>query len=331
MDSLGAKKLYVKFFDVDWDAARNRPVPLAEVQVDTTNIYGLEIVPTVFITNRTFLNLNESPRLLSEKIINKINKIGQNKFGSIFREIQMDCDWTESTREKYFHFLKLIQVENSPFAIRHSPFQLSATIRLHQYKYPEKTGIPPVDRGMLMAYNIGEVDKWETDNSILDLDILDQYVGSRQLAVGSRQLAVPSSQSAVPSSQLPLDLALPIFRWGVVFRENVSDENKWEMAYLINGLGAEGLADTARFAKLETARYEVRKNTYLEGYYLYAGDRVRLESVSPELLEKAAGRIDNFSKVVNSNDPMTISFYHLDTSTLKFFDHEKLERILEKF
>ncbi len=37
-----------------------------------------------------------------------------------------------------------------------SGLPLSSTIRLHQIKYRERTGVPPVERGMLMFYNMGQ-------------------------------------------------------------------------------------------------------------------------------------------------------------------------------
>jgi len=323
IDSLRVKKLYVKFFDVDWDIPRQAPVPLAEVQIDTTLLYSLEIVPTIFLTNRTFLNLEKNEvEDLAEKVMSKISDLcKKSNLQTSISEIQMDCDWTQSTREKYFYFLELLGSKNSPFSILHSPFKLSSTIRLHQLKYPEKTGVPPVDRGMLMAYNMDEVKEWETENSILDIDILESYL--------------PNHQSSITNYALPLDLALPIFRWGVVFRGNLADESDLDLAYLINDLGAEDLVDTTRFAKLKNNRFEVLKNTYLEGYYLYEKDKVRLETVSPEALEKAADRLAVFNpdsyRDGKSNDEITLSFYHLDTSTLKAFDHEKLEKVLEKF
>lgn len=307
LDSIGVKKLYVKFFDVDWDEASQQPVPLAEVEIDTTNLSGLEIVPTVFITNRTLVNLPEAKveelaERVREKIVRQSSSLSPQ---SQVREIQMDCDWTASTKEKYFQFLKYLQEVHSPFSVLHSPLKLSATIRLHQFKYPKRTGVPPVDRGMLMVYNVGEVDEWETENSILDLEILDQYLG--QSSVSSRQYVVP------------LDLALPLFRWGAVFRDG-------ELVYLVNDLGKEHLQDTVRFANTAANRYEVRKSTYLQGYYLYEGDKVRLEGIDQELLERAVERFADFSKNFKSE---TVAFYHLDTTTLKVFDHEKIRKILE--
>ncbi|MBK9015395.1 MAG: hypothetical protein IPM82_15775 [Saprospiraceae bacterium] len=103
LDSLGAKKLYVKFFDVDWDGATGQPVPLASVEIDTTRLGGLDIVPTIFITNRTLLNL---PMLevdtLAGRIFQKIKSLSPQPP----QEVQFDCDWTERTQAKFFALLE---------------------------------------------------------------------------------------------------------------------------------------------------------------------------------------------------------------------------------
>lgn len=311
IDSLGVQKLYVKFFDIDWDASLKSPIPLAEVQIDTTYLYGLEIVPTVFITNRTFLNVEfKEVENLAKKVLKKL-VIGSQQL--TVNEFQMDCDWTLRTREKYFHFLKALSSETLDFELIFTNKKISTTIRLHQVKYPEQTGVPPVDRGMLMAYNVGEVDEWETENSILDLATLKSYLSTES------------------DYLLPLDVALPIFQWGIVFRGNLVDESDFELSYLINDLGPKDLDDTSRFSKLGPNRFEVRKNTYLEGYYLYEKDKIRLESISPELLEASGDELSEFLNRKKDKGPATLSFYHLDTSTLKVFDHEKLEKVLEKF
>jgi len=111
---------------------------------------------------------------------------------------------------------------------------------------------------MLMYYNMGEVRAWEESNSILNLEAAEPYLNGK----------------AYP---LPLDLALPLFRWGVVFREG-------KMIRLINNLSAEALADRTRFFPMTPDRYEVQKGTFLQGHYLYQGDFIRLEAVQPAAL-----------------------------------------------
>ena len=64
------------------------------------------------------------------------------------KEIQIDCDWTASTQEAYFEFLHYLKEK-----AKDKQIQLSATIRLHQLSMTP----PPVDRGILMMYNTGDV------------------------------------------------------------------------------------------------------------------------------------------------------------------------------
>lgn len=317
LDALGVKKLYVKFFDVDWDEASGQPVPHAQVAFDTARLAGLDIVPAVFITNRTFLNLKmeEVPGLadrISDKIVELASpltsrsgvgtKSGGSPNGEPFRiiEVQFDCDWTEQTSAKFFALLRHFKMN------MHSA-SLSATIRLHQLRFFEKTGVPPVDRGMLMFYNTGNLEAWQTENSILDLKTASQYLPDYKLPGANRQYP------------LPLDLALPLFRWGVLFRDG-------RLVKLINNLSEEDLKDSLRFTQLAPARFQVKKSTYLQGYYLYEGDRIRLEGVQPEQLEAAAEML----KFVKS-DTAAIAFYHLDTTTIKLFSHGQLEKVLGKF
>ena len=309
LDSLSVKKLFVKFFDVDWDEASSRPVPHALVEMDTARLAGLEIVPTVFITNRTLLNVKmEETKGLAVRIFQKINELARPLHGKadggprIFHEIQFDCDWTGQTKEKFFtlleHFREEVQAAQQG---QPRPVSLSATIRLHQLKFFEKTGVPPVDRGMLMFYNMGDLEAWETENSILDLETAEEYLTHHRYPI-------------------PLDLALPVFRWGVLFRDG-------RLTKLINNLGEEDLQDTLRFARTGPSRFEVKKSTYLQGYYLYKGDRLRLEQISTGQLEASV----QLARQIFAGTGLTVAFYHLDTANLKAFPVHDLGAVLEKF
>jgi len=52
---INSDRLYVKFFDVDWDYKSKAPIPLAEVIWQSEPTAQTEIVPTVFITNRVLI------------------------------------------------------------------------------------------------------------------------------------------------------------------------------------------------------------------------------------------------------------------------------------
>jgi hypothetical protein len=303
LDDLGVQTLFVKFFDVDWDEASGQPLPLATLQIDTANLGGLQIVPTVFITNRTLLNLSEQDvPTLAENIFAKTVDLAAGLPAFSPKSFQFDCDWTGKTKDKFFlliaHFKKIAAATIT---------DLSATIRLHQLKYFDQTGVPPVDRGMLMFYNMGDLENQETANSILDLESARQYLPQSPITV---------HQSPYP---LPLDLALPLFSWGVLFRDG-------EMIKLINDLSEADLSDTARFVKIAPGRFRVKKSTYLKGYYLYEGDLLRPESMNAGQLEEAAALAGR----VCARPELTVAFYHLDTSTLEMFPLEALERIVWK-
>lgn len=293
LENLSIKKLYVKFFDVDWNGKMQESLPVAEVILDTTDLKNIEIIPTIFITNRSLKNYPlEKIDLLGKNILEKIFSIKKN-----VREIQVDCDWSERTEQKYFQLLHFFKKE-----IQKQNIQLSATIRLHQIKYFKRTGVPPVDRGMLMFYNVDDVKDWETKNSILDLEVAKQYFFNFE------------------NYPLKLDVALPIFSWGVLYRGG-------GMVKLINNLRADDMTDDSLFLQTDETHYEVIKSTYLHGKYLYEGDIIRLETVPLETLKMSAKLLK--SKIENPN--VTISFYHLDTTTIKHYPYANLEKIIDVF
>ncbi|MEM9824232.1 MAG: hypothetical protein AAF985_24315 [Bacteroidota bacterium] len=293
---LEIERLYLRLFDIDWDFVQQQAVPLAPLQTTVPLPASMTIVPTLFITNRTFIQLPESQLTsLVDKVEKKIRFHLDAFPNNRVEEIQMDCDWTVKTKSIYFDFLTALQA-------RFVGIPLSATIRLHQVKYFTQTGIPPVARGTLMLYNMGEVDQWESKNSILDLDIAQSYLTS------------------LSNYSLSLDLALPLFSWAVLFREG-------RMIRLINGVKPEQLKDTDRFHKIDQNRFEVIKSTYLQGQYLYRGDAIRVESIAYDELQKAVQLLR--AKWSPSNRHLI--FYHLDSNIIKSYPYENLQQLLQSF
>ncbi len=288
LDRLDVQDLYVRFFDVDWDGGV--AVPISELEVKQPWHQSLNIIPTIFITNRTLEQLSRTEMsTLGERIFKKIKTI-QSKFQFNISEIQMDCDWTASTGMAYFELLRGLHRR-----CRNENLTLSATIRLHQIKYFKSTGVPPVDRGMLMYYNMGRLADSTEVNSILQLETARAY------------------HQNFDRYPLPLDVALPLFRWGVVLRDG-------KLLKLINGLSEADLEDHTRFHKVGEKQYTLRKSTYLQGHYLYAGDRIRLENVEIELLQQAVLELAPQLQ----QPPERIVFYHLDSTMLKPYRYEDL-------
>src|SRR5882724_3916058 len=62
LQQAGVKKLYVKFFDVGWNATTQTPIPAARLIIskDTRDWLmknGVEIIPVIFMTNECLENI----------------------------------------------------------------------------------------------------------------------------------------------------------------------------------------------------------------------------------------------------------------------------------
>jgi hypothetical protein len=293
LDVLQIKTICLKFFDVAWDDISSSPIPIAQVRIsDSAYLRAsvLQIIPTIFITNECIFKIDSSQtKILAEKISLLTKSIITNNGLQNIREIQIDCDWTAATKEKYFAILNELQALDKTV-------NFSATIRLHQIKYLQKTGVPPVVRGMLMCYNMGNLTNMETENSILEIKELQKYIGDLQ------------------HYPLPLDVALPLFDWKVLFRNG-------KFKSLINDMP---------YAVLNTALFKKNKNVFtavqdsiIFGYDIKKGDVLRNEQCDYDDILESAELINK--KISNKN--LRVSLYHLDTLTLKKYSTHEMENI----
>ena len=276
LDSIPVNKLYIRFFDVDVDANLG-PIPVSPL-TGLPKKLPFSLTPVVFITNETFLKVKEEKELvdLADKLVNKLLQMSHPHK---VREWLIDCDWSPKTRIPFFNFCRILNEK-----ARNNHIELMATIRLDQYKNVESTGVPPVKSGLLMAYNMGALANWETGNSILN---------ERDAAV---YLQNPKQYP------LPLTLGLPFYQWGVVFRDSI-------FTGLINGLDTSDLADSTRFKKTGENTFEISKNTFLQGFYLYERDKIRIEKVGKNEILSIIHLLKKWKSV---NDNKEIVFFHLD-------------------
>lgn len=304
LDSLKVKTLYIKFFDVDWDEESRTPVPVAKLQASNNKLpERMQVIPTVFISNECIRKIDPSQiTMLANRIHTLIQDIVSSYSLTSIKEMQIDCDWTQATKEKYFRLLNDLkrpagpggQTTNLPAG--QAGYKLSCTIRLHQIKFLAKSGVPPVDRGLLMCYNMGNLKNPATKNSILETRELKKY------------------SSNLSSYPLPLDLALPLFDWKVLYRNN-------SYAGLIQNLP--GNCFTGAFAKRTGNRYEILKDTLLNGYDLRKGDLIRDEQSDLEEILAAANEAGSKLK----NTQLRVSLYHLDSVILNKYTTNELESI----
>lgn len=241
------------------------------------------IVPVIYIDNTIFKH--EEGKRFAKKIFLELEKKAKKQF--TYNEIQIDCDWTDSSKANYFLFLQAFK--------KLSQKKLSATIRLHQIKYHQRTGVPPVDKGVLMYYNMSDFKDIKTKNYILDLKLAKKY------------------HYNFNSYPLPLNLALPLYAQATIIRFG-------EVVSIIEGIRKKDL--TTHFKPLEANHYEVTKTHYLKKRLLYEGDILRIDEVSIDDLKQA---IKNLKKVMKQ--PQEIIFYRWGNR--KDYDAKKLQSLTQ--
>ena len=287
----GIRTLYLKFFDVDLDPESHNPVPVAPLNAGT--IRGYNVIPVVFITQNALKAMTDSSTEQYAVLISgRIRDMSRQYQLADVGEWQIDCDWTAGTRDRYFRLLKKIREEAGKEGIG-----LSVTLRLYPYKYPHEMGVPPADRAMLMCYNMGNLKKASTQNSILDTEELAKYLGTNR------------------PYPLRLDIALPVFSWYVWFRG---------MAYM--GLAYPSEVESLHVTELKEGRYHFRTDTVINGRVFLKGDWLRKEEVSSGDLRKARRMLD---RELAGQAPGRIALFHLDSLTLSKYPSDALDHILD--
>ena len=176
-------KVYCRYFDVVMNDDDTEPSPNATISFSDTLPAGIEIIPTIYITEDC---MHKPHKDLAKKIVDRILQMNETNDISNIHEIQIDCDYTSKSRQTYYKFLEEVRHQLSS-----KKYQLSTTIRLHQLSMPA----PPADYGVLMVYNTGNPLKWQERNPILDYRDVYPYL------------------SRLDDYPLPLATAYPVYQW----------------------------------------------------------------------------------------------------------------------
>lgn len=281
-------RVYLRFFDIRYYDYSAGPVPDAEVGVYASDFpEGTEIVPCVFITLEALEEMKGRELELAKKIYERIDAKCKN--GNLtFNEIQLDCDWTEPTRDTFFGLCSEMKSLTEKYGKT-----LSSTIRLHQLSQQA----PDVDKGVLMMYNVGELKNPKETNSILRSDIVKKYLDN------------------APKYPLPLDVAYPVFSWGVVF-------NGTDFQRLTN---LDTIPDAIpELKRLHDNVYALRSNVSdaLELDYLQT---IRYEQPSFSETMKTKALVENYL----GYKPQNTILYHLDEKQLANYSPDEITKIYE--
>ncbi|MFT5822562.1 MAG: hypothetical protein ACI8ZM_003818 [Crocinitomix sp.] len=287
LETEGIQKIYTKFFDITLDAEK-QAMPVAKVNFVT--VPQQEIVPVVYIITDVFKALDSSGvQNLATKVYSLLNDLNPQ---SEFSEIQIDCDWMASIKDKYFYFLSELKSKMGESI-------LSCTIRLYQYKYPNLAGAPPVEKGVLMYYNMGELLSYNETNSILNNEVGAQYLGYGEYPI-------------------PLDFALPNFSWTLLYQYG-------EMKRILLSIDKDELNDTVLFEQQPSGYYLVQKDTLLDGVFLRSGSELRYETCSEDELIRAAKLLSPEKNQLNT----TLLFYDLKPNLVN--ESDKINRVFAAF
>lgn len=272
--------VYTRFFDIDKIGGQFQPV--AVITKGKSFQTDKQIVPTVFITNQSMYRISaEEIRFLAKNINDLVQKKSKEYGLKINNEIQIDCDWTAGTRNDYFKFLKELK--------KVSGKEITCTLRLHQVKDKNKTGVPPVEKVYLMCYSTSSPLENSNKNSILDVTILKSYL---------------SKLEDYPVKKI--EVALPIYSWGIV-------TNHLEKHKLINALSKKDLENPG-FKKISDHEVEIMKDGFYFGSFLSKGFRIKVEEISVEQLEDVVRFLEK--KIPDFN----VIYYQLDSKFVSIRD-----------
>lgn len=285
-------RIYLRYFDVVMKDGK--PMPNATVQFASARPKGVEMVPTIYIVNSC---METDHRDLDSLLLSRILQMSETHDMGPIREIQLDCDWTKQTCGNYFALLERLKERAKAHNIR-----LSATIRLHQLSQPT----PPVDRGVLMMYNTGDVTKFDGTDPILDMRDVKPYL------------------RYLKDYDLPLSTAYPVFAWQVVFRKGDGQRSK------VKGLRSKVVI--AKNLQSEVAQEGQRS----EGAWRYIGilhrddylpilpdDSIVVRQPTPDMVRQARQAVDSLRPDAN-REVILYDISRQNIQRIKQYHYEKV-------
>ncbi|MBO4722571.1 MAG: hypothetical protein J5629_06530 [Muribaculaceae bacterium] len=284
------EKLYVRYFDVVVNA-KGLLRPNATIEFKDSIPAGIEVIPTIFIVNNC---VNNGIDTIAPLLVDRVLQMNETNDIKGVKEIQIDCDWTVKTQDAYFKFLEQVRQ-----LLAEKGMKLSATIRLHQLSMTP----PPVDYGVLMMYNTGELKNSKQRNPILDKRDVEPYL---------KYLAGYS---------LPLCAAYPNFGWQLLF----TGDKFRDILY------SEDLSDTTLYQPVGNGKYVVISSIDLPNYlssnstftYLNAGDTVMVVKPDATTLVQVHDALSHERPGINDQ----VIIYHLNNSSINNYSPSDYEKI----
>lgn len=278
-----ADHMYIRYFDVGWDAISKQAKPISTILASKDSLPCKHITPAVFFSNNVFeKSTKEQLDTLATRIKSRIEQTDEqfatHDFASKYSEILIDCDWSKGTKDKFFYFIEKLK-EAIPEK------EITTTLRLWQYKNPTVAGTPPVKRVLLMCYNLQAANEYDIENSIVTLDEIKKYVTG-------------------VNYPLKTDIALPIFSWGVIFR------NK-EFKGVIRNASVENYSNNKQYTQIADNRFRLNEEMVIGDFFARPGDEIRIEALSKKELRELSQYL---LSEIKTDKYSRITFFAWDTN-----------------
>lgn len=285
-------RMYVRYFDVV--VRGDKVMPNATIKFTQPVPAGIEIVPTVFIMENC---LSKGMDGIAEQLVNRILQMNETHDVAGVKEIQIDCDWTIRSQERYYAFLNEVRA-----ALKEHGMRLSATIRLHQLSLTP----PPVDYGVLMMYNTGALGEKTDRNPILDYRDVYPYL------------------KHLRRYDLPLCAAWPTYEWNLLY----SDKQFKAIVYSAN------LSDTTIYHQGAPGRYMVISDRVMpepnsdgsEHVMFHVGDSLIVVRPTAEQIMNIVAATEKERPSINKQ----VIIYSLDTKNIENYDKEFFKAIFNR-
>ncbi len=291
-------KVYIKAFNLNWDPFNNteKPTTVMKMKPDSLKFID-EVAFTLFVTDEAMRNIPEVqlPAMAARTafLLNRTLKSFRKNTDVTIKELQIDCDWSLKSRDKYFSFLEFMRKEAAKIGFT----ELSATIRAHQVLNSKEFGIPPVDRGALMFYTMGTTANVGERISLFSDALDDTYL------------------DALSEYPLHLDLVMPLSGWGVQYRDGNAID-------LMPDLTPESLVATNCCAPLKGNLFVVDSAMYVNYNALNKGDEVYAAPFSESEVQASAEKL-----LDKLPDDARLILFHLENSLMEGVSTEALNKI----
>lgn len=269
------QKVYCKVADFRYNQLQNTiDIPLIH---DKLSLEKQNILPVLYIENDIFRHFSED--YVFNLFKETIDKLKQRKIISELTHVQIDCDWTLSTKDRYFQFLNKLKSNCEVVGV---------TLRLHQVKYYKTTGVPEVNYGVLMIYNLSSVADFRVDNSIYDYDLALSYL-----------------KGHLHNYPMEIKAALPAFAWAAHFHHE-------KLSNILNLVTFEELVENENLTQLTDCRFVSTKAHFINATPISKHDVIRYEEPDLVSLKQLLG----FLKQVVNQEKLEVILFSLNAPFL---------------